>query len=91
MVRRDTLLSVLGSFPFEDSTVMDDLWLSACYEENAVDVYVVPCVKGESDLEDLPMGGVGLCKTPGFNEERTRVALTIACDPETLRAQAESA
>jgi hypothetical protein len=88
LLRRD-LLRVLPDFPFEDSTVMDDLHLSECYARCGYDVVVVPCVPGESDLEDLPMGGVGLCRQANFTEERTRVALTIACDREALKAQAE--
>jgi hypothetical protein len=91
MLRRRDLLAVLPGFPFEDSTVMDDLWLSECFFRHEMSVVVVPCVPGESDLEDLPMGGVGLCRQATFNAERTRVALTIACDEEALRAESESA
>lgn len=91
MVRRSVLLRVISSFPFEETTVMDDIWLSECYARHHIPVQVVPCVPGDSDLTDLSMGGVGLCKTPNFMEERTRVAVIIARDEETLRAQAESA
>jgi hypothetical protein len=91
LVSQVVLQRVLSTFPFGEKTVMDDLAFSACCERHGVPIVVVPCVKGHSDLADLPMGGVGLCKTPGFNEERTRVAYEIASDPEVLKSQAESA
>ena len=91
MMRRSVLQSVASDFPFEPTTVMDDLHLSNCFMKRGVSVNVIPSKAGESDLRDLPMGGVGLCRTPDFVENRNRVAITIACDYEALKSQAESA
>lgn len=91
MMKRSVLLSVVSDFPFDPTTVMDDLHLSNCFLKHGVNVHVVPSTTGVSDLKELQMGGEGLCKTPDFTEKRNEVARIIACDYETLKSQAESA
>lgn len=93
LVHRSVLNEAAAHFPFGPSSEMDDMLLSQAYARIGADVVVVPCRAGRSDLEDISMGGVGACKTPNWNEKRDLVArtLTIPCDEDSLRAQAESA
>jgi hypothetical protein len=93
MVRRQDLNRVLHHFPFDPETKMDDLLLSQAYLKSKIPVHVIPCLRGVSDLQDLPMYGVGFCKEPNFYEQREKVASTIVVprDEESLKAQAESA
>lgn len=88
MMTRSRMMHAISIFPFETTTVMDDLWFSACCEEKNIPIYVVPCIPGESDLVDLQMGGVGLCKDPQFNALRDKTVKEIMDD---LKAEAETA
>jgi len=77
IVRRRVLNRVIGSFPFDERTQMDDLHLSDAYDRSGVPVLVVPCEKGFSDLHDISMGGVGMCKDANWNARRDEVARAI--------------
>lgn len=70
MVKKDVLRTALAHFPLAETTAMDDLYLSYAYEKIGAQVLVVPCVAGESDLRELPMRGVGMCKETGYTERR---------------------
>lgn len=84
LVRRDRLPQILKYFPWEPTTMFDDLHFSwavrqAAYwavPQAAYPIIVVPSVKGVSDLRDLHTG-VGLCTEPGYYERRDQVAQSL--------------
>jgi hypothetical protein len=78
LVCRKDLPHILSDFPFDPSTVMDDLWFSAGAMRIGRQIWVVPCKKGESALTDLPMYGTGLCMEPAFYAERDLAIKQIA-------------
>lgn len=73
LVPKRIVNQALGHFPFDALAQHDDLLLSNAYSAIDVPVRVVPCVRGISDLADLPMGGEGMCKSETFHEERNAV------------------
>jgi hypothetical protein len=74
MVERKTLLRVLRDFPFDASTVMDDMAFSAACKKNDVPIFVVPALDRDFVFVNLPDGGVGLSKgmPPSYVERRDR-------------------
>lgn len=72
LVRRGDLGAILSWFPFEDKTVMEDLWFNACANKADVQRYVVPC-----QFKYLSECGVGICQAPDFFAERDRLCQDI--------------
>lgn len=77
LIERTLLNEVIGDFPFGPEAQMDDLLFSDALARHQVPVHVVPCVRGTSDLVDLPMGGKGMCKEPDYQERRNAVIQTL--------------
>lgn len=72
LVSRADLMNILTFFPFEDSTVMEDLWFNACAKQAGVPRYVVPC-----RFAYLSECGVGICQAPNFFAERDALCQAI--------------
>lgn len=72
LLDRSTLYKILSVFPFEDSTVMEDLWFNACAQRVGVKRYVVP-----TDFKYLPDYGMGISTSSTFNEERDALCRKI--------------
>ena len=68
LVRRNTVLQILSTFPFVSSPVHDDLVWCACAKKLGIPRYVVPCQSSW-----LPDYGLGISREPGFNEERNQL------------------
>jgi hypothetical protein len=66
LIERSALPRILGHFPFEDATRMDDLHFSAACKSARYPVLAVPGLC----FRDLDMHGVGSCKQPDHYAER---------------------
>lgn len=72
MIRREDLMAVLSWFPFEESSIMEDLLFNAACNKAGVRRYIVPC-----HFTYLSECGVGICQAPGFFAERDRLCQAI--------------
>lgn len=72
LIPRGLLPSILSSFPWEETTEMDDIWFSACAVAAGVPLHVVPTDRKQSDLVEL-MDGIGACRQMGFYAKREAV------------------
>lgn len=76
VIRRDLLRRILSHFPFDESTVMEDLYFGWACKRAGVARWVVP-TSARGGLRSLPMHGVGSCKQPGHYTQRDRICAEI--------------
>lgn len=70
LVSWNLLPALIAHFPWGASTIMDDLWWSACMAKAEVPIWLVPSVKKVSHLQDLPRFGTGASATSGYYLQR---------------------
>lgn len=77
LVSRNAFKQLVALFPFGPTSTMDDLWWSACAAKVDIPIYVVPAVKGLSNLVNLPRYGTGISATPGYYQRRDETVQDI--------------
>lgn len=77
LVRRSLVPSLVGEFPWDLSTIMDDLWWSAAAARLGIPIYVVPSVRKVSHLTDLPRHGTGASATRAYYASRDQTVREI--------------